>query len=118
MSTFLKVFGGISLLAVAVVVILMFLPQALGEYSPSDRVLDANGVARNPYKFKGSSGITNPGGMHFSNMAGDQTAVYDMNFVYNADQLAVVVEDNEPQHTNRWWRVYVEGADDFTNGLP
>ena len=118
MGTFLKVFGGISFLVVAVVIGVVFLSPAASRYMPSDTVLEANQIARNPYKFKGMSGIMAPGEMHFSHMAGDQIAVYDMNFIYNDDQLAVVVDNNDPPKTNDlWWRVYVEGADDFTNGL-
>jgi len=117
MGTFLKVFGGISFLVVAVIVGMMLWPHAVPGYTPSDNVLSAAEISKNPYKFKGMSGIMNPGWMHFSHMAGDQIAIYDASFIYSDDQLAVTMDDNDPPSTNRRWRVYVEGADDFTNEL-
>jgi hypothetical protein len=117
MGTFLKVIGGVSLLVVAAIIYVTFFSKSASGYTPSDTVLSANEIAKNPYKYKGMSGIMNPSMMHFSNMAGDETAVYDMNFVFSADQLSVTMDNNDPPSTNRWWKVYVEGASDFTNRL-
>jgi hypothetical protein len=117
MRMFLKVFGGISLLVVVVIVGMMLLPQATIGYSPSNNVLNYAEISKNPYKFKGMSGIMNPVLIRFDHMAGDQTAIYESRFIYASDQLAVTMDDNDPPRTDRWWRVYVEGPDDFTNGL-
>jgi protein TonB len=115
MGTFLKIFGGFSLLAAIVIVGVLFFTSSPSGYKPSNDVLSAAEIAENPYKFKGMSGIMNPGLLWFPHMAGDQTAVYTV-AVYK-DQLAVTMDANDPPKTNRWWRVYVEGADDFTNGF-
>lgn len=118
MWSFLKAVVAISLLAVVAFYGSRFLSKAIsGGYSPSDDVLNAAEISKNPYKFKGMSGIMNPSTIRFSNMAGEQTAIYESAFIYSSDQLAVEMPDNEPPSTNRWWRVYVEGTMDGTNGF-
>jgi hypothetical protein len=117
LGSFLKAVVGISLLGFAAFYGARYLSGGMGGYTPSDQVLNAAEISKNPYRFKGMSGVMNANRLRFSNMAGDQTAIYDNVLSYSSDQLAVHVDNNEPPSTGRWWRIYVDGTMNGTNGF-
>jgi len=116
MGTFLKVIGSICLLVVAVIVGMMIFSDSDFGYSPSNEILPAAGIAQNPYKYEGKSGIVD-GPLFFHNMAGDNEAIYDVVAAPFGTQLAVRLKDNDAPRMLSRIRVYVEGTDDFTNGF-
>jgi hypothetical protein len=112
-----------------------------GSYHESDEVLYPYDLSKNPYQWKGHSGILDtlhvpmvmengtrmgqvsyPGGcLKFSKMLDEHTAIYDVlvgnQSVLPEGVLAVIVPNSEPPNSARPWRVLVEGPIDAVNGL-
>ncbi len=90
-----------------------------GGYHRSDKEISTVELMKNAYKFQGQSGVLDARFFTFDHMAGDNLAIYKTSlfeFAIN-DQLAVRVADNLPPEHLNYWRVYVNGPDDFKNGL-
>jgi|SRR5208283_3663785 len=112
-------------------------------YDPnSNDVLDPNDLVKNPYKWKGRSGVLDtvqlpimagngarmgfapyPGGcMKFNKMLDEHTAVYEVmayedGVVQSQGELAVILKDSDPPKSARPWRIFVEGPMGAVNSL-
>ena len=153
MSQILKVFLAIGfVIALAIGVILFSNHGGLASdalsllpddgYRPSNEVLYPYDISKNPYKFKGHSGILDMRGvplvlpdgrlvareagvgygLRFEKMINERTATYAVRIggydgAEEDNEIAVALPDNDPPEPNRPWRIYVEGAEDFQNGL-
>lgn len=106
-------------------------------YWPSNQIIYPYDISRNPYKYKGKSGILDtldvpllfamggkrvatpyPGGsLEFENMIDEHTAVFGVRAagqfgVEGSNKIAVELENSDPPEPIRPWRVYVEGSRD------
>jgi hypothetical protein len=112
-------------------------------YNPnSNDVLDPNDLVKNPYEWKGHSGILDtiqmpiiaangarmgfapyPGGcMKFNKMLDEHTAIYEVmalddGAVESEGELAVILKDSDPPSSARPWRIFVDGPMEAVNGL-
>jgi TonB family protein len=114
-------------------------PLASG-YVLSNEVLDPWELRRNPFKWKGHSGILDTarismampdgqrahipypgGGLHFDKMLDEHTASFDVIVggydAHEDGELIVLLEDSDPPNPLRPWRVYVEGPYEGVNAL-
>jgi hypothetical protein len=110
-------------------------------YHESSDAIDPYELVKNPYKFKGHSGILDtlntpvlmgngarmtsvayPGGcLQFKKMLDEHTAIFEM-MVYQevlmpAGELAVILPDSNPPNSLQPWRVLIEGPYAAVNGL-
>jgi hypothetical protein len=108
----------------------------------SNDVFDPNGLVKNPYQFKGHSGILNTNGtpvlmpngsplrgtlipfacMKFERMLDEHTAVYEVQAYEDGvlmpqGELAVSVRDSVAPDPSRRWRILVEGPMEGWNGF-
>ena len=112
----------------------------LSSYKVSNEVLDPWELSRNPFKWKGTSGILDTarismampsgqrahipypgGGLHFSKMLDEHTASYDVIVggysAHEDGELIVLLPNSDPPNPLRPWRVYVEGPYEGTNAF-
>ena len=112
---------------------------AANPYHPSDEVLSPYAISKNPYSFKGRSGVLDTlhvplvtpfgqssvaigyPGLQFEKMIDEQTATYSVlvgtEAVMPNGEIAVILPNNEPPDSSRLWRVYVIGTIEGVNGL-
>ena len=129
MRYFLKaivVVGAVALLILSVLFFVGLLSKARPSnasagYHESDEVISPYEISRNPYKFKGHSGILNGGSLKFEKMIEENTATYavlaEEESVIPEGEIAVILADSDPPDSGRPWRVFVEGPMDAVNGL-
>lgn len=109
-------------------------------YKVSNEVLDPWELSRNPFKWKGTSGILDTarismpmpngqrahipypgGGLHFSKMLDEHTASYDVIVggydAHEDGELIILLSDSDPPNPLRPWRVYVEGPYEGVNAF-
>jgi hypothetical protein len=115
-------------------------------YHASNEVISPYEISRNPYKFKGRSGIIDTLRIHYSlgswgdfeahsawnlhclrfeKMIDEHTAIYSLlavgglngSEVITDGEIAVILPDNDPPKLNRSWQVFVEGTMQAVNGL-
>lgn len=109
-------------------------------YSPSDEVLNPAEISKNPYQWKGHSGILDTahvfvhmpngqnvpipypgGGLKFEKMIDEHVATYSVmaaeEEVIPDGEIAVELPDSTPPDPRQMWRVFVEGPMDAVNGL-
>jgi hypothetical protein len=112
------------------------------EYHESNEVITPFALSKNPYKWKGRSGILDtvnvpilmgssgvvvtsvryPGGsLKFEKMIDEHTATYsvlvDEGEVVADGEIAVILPDSDPPDPSRPWRVLVEGPMEGSNGF-
>jgi hypothetical protein len=104
-------------------------------YHESDELLEPYKLAKNPYQWRGHSGVLvtrmpviDPTGfvgyvplpgLKFDKMISEHIAIYDV-IVTNeesGDQLAVILSNSEPPKIGQAWRILVEGPLNGTSGL-
>lgn len=110
-------------------------------YHESNDAIDPYELVKNPYKFKGHSGILDtldtpvlmdngarmtsvayPGGcLQFKKMLDEHTAIFEM-MVYQevlmpAGEIAVILPDSNPPNSLQKWRVLIDGPYEAVNGL-
>jgi hypothetical protein len=107
-------------------------------YGPSNEILYPDQLSKNPYRWKGHSGILDtriamegpagrflfsyPGGcLKFERMIDEHTATFEVlvgsEEIMPDGEIAVILEDSEPPDPARPWRVFVEGPREGVNGL-
>jgi hypothetical protein len=111
------------------------------KYYPSTEVIHPYELSRNPYRWKGRSGIldtanllfdnklsqcmTMPypgGGLQFERMLSEHTAIYSVLTIErygvgSTGELEVILDDNTPPEAKRPWNVLVLGSDEGINGF-
>jgi hypothetical protein len=109
---------------------------------PSDEILLPAVVSKNPYKYRGHSGILNTrgfqttlpdgslgrtflgagNGFQFEKMLDEHTAIYVVRIAGHdgpeeAGEIAVELPNSDPPEPNKLWRVVVTGTEDVMNGF-
>lgn len=146
----LKIICGLGITVFLVLVVLFFiklsnetrLSDAANGYHQSDEVMTPYALSKNPYKWKGHSGILDTvnvpllmgeggvvvttirypgGGLKFEKMIDEHTATYSVlvgeGSVIPDGEIAVILTDSDPPESSRPWRVFVEGPMEAKNGF-
>lgn len=111
-------------------------PKPVSEYHESDEVMEPYKLSKNPYQWRGHSGILEMrmpviasngvfvsvvplAGLKFRKMISEHIAVYEV-MVSNeesGDELAVILPNSEPPDVTRPWRILVDGPLEATTSM-